>query len=126
LNSRFSEICYYKNYLNKSSGFDTLQGVKGLEFNNVIIILNDDESKGFLFKFDKLFGTKPLSKTDIENIDEGNDSSIDRARRLFYVACSRSIESLAIAIYSNDPDKVKETLVSKKWFKNDEIIIYSK
>jgi DNA helicase-2/ATP-dependent DNA helicase PcrA len=124
LNSEFSEICSYKDYLNKNSGFDTLQGVKGLEFNNVIVILNDDESRGYLFKFDKLFGAKPLSKTDIENMAQGKDSSIDRVRRLFYVACSRAIESLTVVIYSNSPDKVKKTLVSKKWFRNDEIIIY--
>ena len=57
-----SMIEKYDNYVNQKSQFDTHQGVKGLEFDRVMVIIDDSESKGFLFSYDKLFGVKELSE----------------------------------------------------------------
>lgn len=51
----------YDDYVNHRSQFDTHQGVKGLEFDRVMVIIDDSEIKGFLFSYDKLFGVKDLS-----------------------------------------------------------------
>lgn len=39
-----------------STPIDTHQGVKGLEFPRVMVIMDDHEALGFPFKFDMLFG----------------------------------------------------------------------
>ena len=41
----------YDDYVNHRSQFDTHQGVKGLEFDRVMVIIDDSEIKGFLFSY---------------------------------------------------------------------------
>jgi DNA helicase II / ATP-dependent DNA helicase PcrA len=121
LNSPFSEIKMYESYINEKSNFDTHQGVKGLEFPNVMLIIDDDEARGFLFSYDKLFGVKRETETDLENLKSGKDTAIGRTKRLFYVACSRAEKSLAIVMYSSNPDAVKEFALREEWFDESEI-----
>ena len=123
LEAKFSEVSKYNEYLNEGSKFATHQGVKGLEFPRVVVIIDDEEAKGFMFSYDKLFGTKDPSATDKKNEAEGNETGIDRTRRLFYVACSRAEESLAIIAYSDNPDLVKTNAMTYGWFADSEIEI---
>ena len=111
----------YDNYVNQRTRFDTHQGVKGLEFERVMVIIDDAEAKGFLFSYDKLFGVKKLTDTDKRNIAEGKESSVERTQRLFYVTCTRAKNSLAVVMYTGEPDKVKEQAVNKGWFEEKEI-----
>jgi DNA helicase-2/ATP-dependent DNA helicase PcrA len=111
----------YDDYVNQRTRFDTHQGVKGLEFERVMVIIDDSESKGFMFSYDKLFGVKDLSETDIRHIEAGEESSIDRTKRLFYVTCTRAKSSLAVVMYTDEPEKVKATVIKKEWFDNEEI-----
>lgn len=113
----------YDDYVNNRSRFDTHQGVKGLEFDRVMVIIDDSEAKGFLFSYDKLFGVKNLSKADLENLKNGKETSIERTQRLFYVTCTRAKKSLAVIMYTSDAEKVKTNAIDKKWFTEQEIII---
>lgn len=121
LETPFSQIEKYDQYVQGLSKFDTHQGVKGLEFQRVMVIIADDESRGFLFSYDKLLGVKDKSKTDVENEAAGRDTTIERTRRLFYVTCSRAEESLAIVHYSTNPAAAKSTVVKRGWFDETEV-----
>lgn len=121
--SRFSEFKQYVAYISDESRFGTHQGIKGLEFKRVMVIIDDADTRGFLFSYDKLFGVKSPTKTDIDNLANGRETSIDRTRRLFYVTCSRAEESLAIVAYTNKPGEVKKTVIANGWFDESEIII---
>jgi DNA helicase-2/ATP-dependent DNA helicase PcrA len=88
----------FAGYAEGLSPFDTHQGVKGLEFPRVMVILNDEEAGGFLFSYDKLLGVKAPSDNDIKNQQAGKDDAVSRTRRLLYVTCSRAEESLAIVV----------------------------
>jgi DNA helicase II / ATP-dependent DNA helicase PcrA len=121
--TRFSQIIEYTAYINGQSPFFTHQGVKGLEFPRVMAIIDDSEARGFLFSYDKLFGMKSKTETDIRNEREGKETGIDRTRRLFYVICSRTKESLAIVAYTDNPAVLKTSLSGKDWFTDDEIIV---
>lgn len=88
----------YDDYVNQRSHFDTHQGVKGLEFERVMVVIDDSEAKGFLFSYDKLFGVKDLSETDLKNKENGKETSIERTQRLFYVTCTRAKNSLAVVM----------------------------
>lgn len=113
----------YATYVSDSSRFATHQGVKGLEFPRVMVILDDTESRGFLFSYEKLFGAKKQTATDLKNEKEGKDTSNRRTARLFYVACTRAMESLAVVAYSDNPELVKNTALNNGWFSEDEIQI---
>lgn len=123
LTAKFSEIIEYSKYINEESAFGTHQGVKGLEFDRVMVIIDDEESKGFMFSYDKLFGIKSLTSTDQKNIDEGKETGIDRTLRLFYVACSRAKESLAIVSYTDSPEELKKNVINYGWFVDNEVEI---
>ena len=112
----------YDDYVNQRTRFDTHQGVKGLEFDRVMVIIDDSEARGFMFSYDKLFGVKELTETDIRHIEAGKESSVDRTQRLFYVTCTRAKESLAIVMYTSDSEKVKNQAINKGWFSEQEII----
>lgn len=94
----------YENYVLRLSPFDTHQGVKGAEFDRVLVVLDDEEANYGLFSYGKLFGVTSLSPKDRENIDEGKESVLDRTTRLFYVCCSRAVGDLAVVMYVAEGD----------------------
>lgn len=119
----FEELERYALYISGDTPFGTQHGIKGLEFPRVMVILDDAEAKGFLFSYEKLFGAKEKTKSDIKNEEEGKDTAILRTMRLFYVACTRAKESLAVVIYTEKPDAVKKTAIANGWFLEEEIVM---
>ena len=117
------QIKMYDDYVNDRTSYATHQGVKGLEFPRVMVLIDDNEAKGYTFSYDKLFEVVPLSPTDIKNRELGKENTIDRTSRLFYVTCTRAKESLAIVMYTSDPEKAKETAINNDWFTDSEIQI---
>ncbi len=121
LEAPFDQIERYDRYVRGISQFDTHQGVKGLEFPRVMVVVSDDEARGFMFAYDKLFATKAKSKTDLENEATGKETTIDRTRRLFYVTCSRAEQSLAVVYYTADPALARDAMIRQEWFEPSEI-----
>lgn len=120
--AKMHSVKSYSNYITESSGFATHQGVKGLEFERVMAILDDESAGGFLFNYEKLLGAEPLSERDLSNEADGKDSTPLRTRRLFYVICSRAEKSLAIVAYTKNPEAVK-AYATKSWFKDNEVVL---
>ncbi|MBT9484056.1 UvrD-helicase domain-containing protein [Sediminibacterium sp.] len=118
-----TELWGYKTYIEDESPFATQQGVKGAEFERVITILDDEEGTHNLFSYDKYFGLSPLSKTDLENIEQGRDNVIDRTRRLFYVSCSRAQKDLIVVYYTADIEAAINNVRRKQIF--EETCIYT-
>ena len=118
-----SQVQAYKDYVSDKSRFETHQGVKGLEFPRVMVIADDNALR---FKpaasYEKYFGAKPHSKPDKDKIEAKQETVIDRTRRLLYVTCTRAQESLALVIYSDNPNAIKQSLIEKKLFSEDEIL----
>jgi DNA helicase-2/ATP-dependent DNA helicase PcrA len=123
LDCPFSMIAPYASYVAHEASFDTHQGVKGLEFDRVMVLLDDGDARGFLFAYDKLLGAKAPSASDLKNAAEGKDSSLDRTRRLFYVTCSRAKSSLALVAYSTDPSAMKAHVIQSGLFFQDEVFL---
>jgi DNA helicase-2/ATP-dependent DNA helicase PcrA len=98
-----TQLWGYQNYINEESPFSTQQGIKGAEFERVLVVLDDDEGTHMQFSYDKYFGIKELSKRDHENIAEGNETGVERTRRLFYVCCTRALKDLVVVMFSSDP-----------------------
>jgi DNA helicase-2/ATP-dependent DNA helicase PcrA len=94
----------FRNYIQQQSPFSTQQGVKGAEFEKVMVVLDDDEGTHVQFSYDKFFRVKEPSKRDLENIAEGKETSVDRTRRLFYVCCTRALTDLVVVYFSTEPD----------------------
>lgn len=108
----FKQVEPYAEYVSGRARFDTHQGVKGLQFPRVMVIMDDHEARGFSFNYDRFFNSETEAKT------------IDSTRRLFYVTCSRAERSLALVAYTKDPKNVRDKLLKKGWFKPEEIWEY--
>lgn len=110
LATSFSQVAPLREYLAGRARFDTHQGVKGLEFDRVMVIMDDTEARGFMFKYEDLFGGKTEGKV------------LEATRRLFYVTASRARKSLALVAYSSAPERVKRFVLDQGWFSEDEVI----
>lgn len=111
LKAPFSQVEPFADYLSGKAHFDTHQGVKGLEFDRVMVIMDDEEARGFLFKYEDLFGGK-----------SSGEKTVEATRRLFYVTCSRAKQSLALIAYTGAPERVRKFVLQEGWFSDDEII----
>lgn len=112
LKAPFSQIEPMAEYLSGNAHFDTHQGVKGLEFDRVMVIMDDAEARGFLFKYEDLFGGK-----------EAGDKTVESTKRLFYVTASRAKESLALVAYSSSSERVQRFVLGQGWFSEDEVVV---
>jgi DNA helicase II / ATP-dependent DNA helicase PcrA len=121
LEAPLREFEQFYTYVLGDSEADTQQGVKGLEFERVLVLLDDKEAGGNLFSYGKLFGTSELTSTDRNNISIGKESTLDRTRRLLYVACSRAVNGVAVLLYVDDPSIAAELISELHWFSTDEI-----
>ena len=102
LDCAVSELWGYHQYIENQSPFATQQGIKGAEFERVLVVLDDEEGDYNLFSYGKYFDITPLSATDLSNIEDGSDSVLGRTRRLFYVCCSRAVRDLTVVLFVPD------------------------
>ena len=116
-----SQLWGYNRYLKDESPFSTQQGIKGTEFERVLVILDDEEGTHAQFSYDKYFGIKEPSERDLRNIQEGRETTIDRTRRLFYVCCTRAVKDLVVVLFSKDPKFAEERVRAMQIFPDDAI-----
>lgn len=98
------QLLAYHTYISERSPFWTQQGIKGAEFDRVLVVLDDAESTHFQFSYEKYLGLKPLSDTDQRHIAAGEETTVDRTRRLFYVCCTRALKDLAVVLFTENPE----------------------
>ena len=122
LETPYNQTVPFAEYVSDRGPFGTHQGVKGLEFDRVLVILDDSDARGFLFSYDKLFEAKPLSDTDRKHLAEGTEGGITRTRRLLYVTCTRAKKSLALVAYTEAPDALIASALRNQWFNEQEIV----
>lgn len=85
--------------INKETNLQTLHGVKGDEFEKVIV--NIREGQGWSsYNFDKLF-----------LIGNDNTPALENAHKLFYVACTRAKNSLIINYMATSKDIERKNMV---------------
>jgi len=121
LSTPYLQIVPYAEYITDRGPYGTHQGVKGLEFDRVLVILDDEDAKGFTFSYEKLFGVEPLSAAERERAGARGETGIDRTRRLLYVTCTRAKKSLALVAYTKDPSRLVDAAMKQGWFEVSEI-----
>jgi DNA helicase II / ATP-dependent DNA helicase PcrA len=122
LNCHSAEFWGYRDYVDEQSPFSTQQGVKGAEFDKVLVIADDDEGAHFQFSYDKYFGISPLSVHDLENLKAGKETQVERTRRLFYVCCTRAMVDLAVILFTADVPTAERAVRAMNLFAPDQVI----
>lgn len=115
------QLLEYQTYISERSPFWTQQGIKGAEFDRVLVVLDDAESTHFQFSYEKYLGLKKPSETDLKRIDAGEETTVDRTRRLFYVCCTRALTDLAVVLFTADPEQAEAHVRQLGLFEGDSI-----
>jgi Superfamily I DNA and RNA helicases len=102
----YAELLALNEHLGGGTPFATQHGVKGLEFNRVLAVVSKGHSR---FQIPEMLAN--FSRRD-ELMDKELEAFI-RARNLFYVACSRAREDLAILFTTKLEPAALDTL--REW-----------
>jgi DNA helicase-2/ATP-dependent DNA helicase PcrA len=121
LHQPWSAYRAYRRYVDGLGTQGTHQGVKGSEFERVLVVIDDGAATGHSFAYERVFGAKPPTATDPEDEEAAKETSIDRTLRLLYVTCSRAKESLAVVVWTSAPDAVRKHVVDMGWFLPEEV-----
>ena len=78
-----SQAIAYYSYYNDYSPYSTQHGIKGAEFDNVLVVMDNGRWNNYNFKY------------FFEGTD-GKESIIERTSKIFYVCCSRAIDNLVV------------------------------
>lgn len=102
---QFSEFQNLYDFLEEKTPFSTQHSIKGAEFDNVLVVL--DNGGWSKYNFQNLF------------LETGKTSVLDRTRKIFYVCCTRAKEHLAVFFHVPSKEVIEK---AKKWFKNNCVI----
>ena len=78
-----SQVLAYHAYYNSHSPYSTQHGIKGAEFENVLVVMDNGRWNNYNFKY-------YFEET------KGKETIVSRTERIFYVCCSRAIENLVV------------------------------
>ncbi len=102
----YGEIVNVFNYKNEHSPYSTQHGVKGAEFDNVFVIL--DNGKWNQYNFTHLF-----------KLTSGKEDIIERTRKMFYVSCSRAKKNLVVFFPNPDVHVLDQARI---WFGTKNVV----
>ncbi|WP_406437315.1 hypothetical protein OHB14_59430 [Streptomyces sp. NBC_01613] len=96
----YREVISVTHFIDELTPFSTQHGVKGDEFENVVVVVDDRAWNRYSI-------SKMLAGTD-------KPDRTERSRNLFYVCCSRAQRGLAVVFIDDLPDGAEPTLHA--WF----------
>jgi len=102
----YLEVLKLKEYLDENTPFSTKHGVKGEEYDNVLVVV--DDTAWNQYKFDSVFSA------------DTTKTQYNRSNNLLYVCCSRAINNLAI--YSISDISAQSLTTIQDWFGDDNVL----
>ncbi len=108
----YQEIVALCRYLSGHSPFETKHGVKGAEFENVLVVIGRGWNR---YNFNEMLGLA----LDVAHIPAKKQDVFERNRNLFYVTCSRPKRRLAILFTQKLSAAAIQTVGS--WFSEDNV-----
>jgi DNA helicase-2/ATP-dependent DNA helicase PcrA len=107
---RYTELIALDNYIDKKTPFSTKHGVKGAQFENVLVVIG----RGW-----NMYDFNQMLEWFRSGVPTGKDPTFERNRNLFYVACSRPKQRLAILFTQKLSGDALSTL--RDWFGADSV-----
>ncbi len=108
----YSEVVAVTAFINGQTPFSTKHGVKGAEFENVLVVVGRGWGQ---YDFNQML---EFAHTGVPN-DAKKLAAYERARNLFYVCCSRSERHLAVLFTLQLSDAALNTL--RGWFGSEHV-----
>lgn len=110
-----AEVENYCNFLDENTPYSTQHGVKGEQYDDVIVVFDDAEAAWNNYSFAKTLTPRVAG--------EARDSQKERSRKLAYVCFSRAVQNLRVMLFTPDPDLAKRELTEQGLFQESQISI---
>lgn len=106
------ELEPYGRYVSDGSPYSTQHGVKGAQFDRVVVVMDEDESQYRTYNYERVFASADARAADRVRAQGGDDNTWSRTLRLLYVCCTRAKRGLALAFFVSNPAVVVENVVA--------------
>lgn len=110
------QLTSYGRYIAEGSPFATQHGVKGAQFDRVLVVMDEEENDYRLYDYEKVLGDTQASATDRAAFANGEDNTWSRTLRLLYVCCTRAKRGLSLVFFVADPDVTSAHIVASGIF----------
>jgi len=116
------ELRPYALYVAEGSPFATQHGVKGAQFDRVLVVMDEEESDYNLYDYEKVLSEKQANADDRKAFETGEDNTWSRTLRLLYVCCTRAKRGLALAFFVANPAATAAHIVASGVFPKSSVI----
>ncbi|MBL1259984.1 MAG: ATP-dependent helicase [Thiotrichaceae bacterium] len=116
LKYKTDELSAYRKFILDLTPYSTQHGVKGDEFEKVLVVFDDTEANWNNYNFRRSL----TPATEGKGPTEGQKK---KSLNLTYVCFSRAMRDLRIIMFTENPAAAKQELIAKKWFKDEQITI---
>lgn len=110
-----SELKQYYEFVQENTPLSTQHGVKGEEYNDVVVVFDDVEAAWNQYSFTKTF-TPQTSGTP-------TDGQLEKSQKLAYVCFSRAMVNLRILLFTPDAQAAKVELIEAGIFADSQVNI---
>lgn len=105
----------YANFATDNTAFSTQHGVKGEEYDDVLVVFDDVEAGWNNYSFSKLLTPGVAG--------EGTEGQMQRSRKLAYVCFTRAKLNLRIVLFSENANDAKDELVQAGIFGTKQVLV---
>lgn len=95
----------YAKFIQENSAFSTQHGVKGEEYQRVLVLYDDVEAKWHLYNFNKMLTPRTCGAP--------TEGQLEKSRKLAYVSFSRAEEELGIILFTPFPEAAKQEMIER-------------
>lgn len=116
LTYKTDELGAYRKFILDLTPYSTQHGVKGDEFEKVLVVFDDTEANWQNYSFSKLLTPTTEGK-------EPTEGQKQKSLNLAYVCFSRAIQDLRILLFTQNPKSAKQELIDKNLFRDEQVTI---
>jgi DNA helicase-2/ATP-dependent DNA helicase PcrA len=106
------ELRPYQSYVSEGSPYATQHGVKGAQFERVIVVMDEEESDYRTYNYERVFASADARAADRARAQDGEENTWSRTLRLLYVCCTRARRGLVLTFFVADPASTLENVVA--------------
>lgn len=111
---KLTEIEKYSDFITENTVYSTQHGVKGEQYEKVMVVIDDIGSAWTQYSFSALLTPKTSKK-------DAKDTQLKRSRNLAYVCFSRALVDLRIAFFTPNAKEAAKELVENGYFKESQV-----
>lgn len=111
-NCSAQELWPYERYVSEGSPYATQHGVKGAQFERVMVVMDEEESDYRTYNYERVFASAEARAADRARALDGDENTWSRTLRLLYVCCTRAQRGLVLAFFVADPATTLENVVA--------------